>query len=147
MNINSYIASSPRTVAFSNVNSGSVISVRTSDKTYRTIGSGPVVSGDHAVTSWNAYAVKKTASFTAIHKDVSGLQSTLVPQPKIHTEQPLGPKRSSSRPGVPTGGDGETPPATGQLVPVGDMLLPMLVIALGYIVVKLFRNRKTSQAL
>ncbi len=139
MNINSYIASSPRTVAFSNVNSGSVISVRTSDKTYRTIGSGPVVSGDHAATSWNAYAVKKTASFTAIHKDVSGLQSTLVPQPKIHTEQPQGPRRIG--PGGPA--IGEDLPGS----PTGDMLLPMLVIALGYIVVKLFRNRKTSQAL
>ena len=145
MNINSYIASSPRTAAFSNVNSGSVISVRTSDKTYRTIGSGPVVSGDHAATSWNAYAVKKTASFTAIHKDVSGLQSTLVPQPKIHTEQPLGPRCIG--PGGPGGGN---TPAIGEDLPgspVGDMLLPMLMIALGYIVVKLFRNRKTSQAL
>ena len=143
MNINSYIASSPRTVAFSNVNSGSVISVRTSDKTYRTIGSGSVASGDHAATSWNAYAVKKTASFTAIHKDVTAANAANISLMNSNSSGGT----STSRPGTPTGGNGETPPATGQLLPVGDMLLPMLVIALGYIVVKLFRNRKTSQAL
>jgi hypothetical protein len=32
-------------------------------------------------------------------------------------------------------------------VPVGDMLLPLLAMAAAYIIVKLFRNRKTSQAL
>ena len=36
--------------------------------------------------------------------------------------------------------------ATGE-VPIGDMLLPLLAMAAAYIIVKLFRNRKTSQAL
>jgi hypothetical protein len=32
-------------------------------------------------------------------------------------------------------------------VPVGDMLLPLLAMVAAYIIIKLFRNRKTSQAL
>jgi hypothetical protein len=110
------------------------------------------------VEGWNSLSVTRTTSFSTIQKEVISSVS-FDNKPTYQAFSPveeaneflysglIGPKRSSSRPGVPTGGNGETPPATGQLLPVGDMLLPMLVIALGYIVVKLFRNRKTSQAL
>jgi hypothetical protein len=119
---------------------------------------GPA-SATPSTGGWNSLSTTKTASFSTIQKEVI---QTVTYSPghtykaynpveeatqALYTEQPQGPRRSSSRPGVPTGGNGETPPATGQLVPIGDMLLPMLVIALGYIIVKLFRNRKTSQAL
>lgn len=142
MNTNSYIASSPRTIAFSSANSGSVISVRTSDQAYRSIGSGSAASGGaQAVTSFNAYAVKKTASFTAIHSDVSGLQSPLIPQPRLYTDAQSGAGGGrEDKPGTPM-----TP--TGQLQPVGDMLLPMLVMTVAYIVIKIFRNYKTYKAL
>lgn len=40
----------------------------------------------------------------------------------------------------------DTPPV-GQEAPVGDMLLPLMLMAIGYLFVKLVRNRKKSQAL
>ena len=56
----------------------------------------------------------------------------------LFTEQPNGPRRSNDR--------GPGTDATGE-VPMGDMLLPLLAMAAAYIIVKLFRNSKTSQAL
>ena len=135
-------------------NQGSIISVRTSDASYKTVSSG----GGHThsaaqqsvvyhhdynrINTWNhitlpvTTATGKTTSFTAIHEEVS---ANVMFSPA---------KNSSGRPGgPPTTGNGDTPPPTGSLLPVGDMLIPMLLIALGYVVVKLFRNRKTSQAL
>ena len=53
---------------------------------------------------------------------------------------PSGPRRSrGENPGGNAVGD--------NTVPVGDMLLPLVAMAAAYIIVKLFRNRKTSQAL
>lgn len=115
--------------------SKSLFSTKLSDKSFRSISStGEFVS---------PYSVKGTISFASIHRDITAANAVNISLMNSNSSGGT----SSSRPGVPTGGNGETPPATGQLVPVGDMLLPMLVIALGYIVVKLFRNRKTSQAL
>ena len=104
------------------------------------------------VEGWNSLSVTRTTSFSTIQKEVISSVSfdnkptyqafTSVEEPNYFYSELSCPRRSG-RPGVP---GGDTPP-TGQLMPVGDMLLPMLVIALGYIVVKLFRNRKTSQAL
>ena len=105
---------------------------------------------------WNSLSTTKTASFSTIQKEVN---QTVTYSPghtykaynpaeaaaqTLYTEQPNGPRRTPPGPGGPGG------PAIGEDEfgsPVGDMLIPMLVIALGYIVVKLFRNRKTSQAL
>ena len=100
---------------------------------------------------WSSLSTTKTASFSTIQKEVS-LSVTSSPghtykaynpaeaaTQSLYTEQPQGPRRIG--PGGPAIGEDELGS------PVGDMLLPMLVIALGYIVVKLFRNRKTSQAL
>ena len=56
----------------------------------------------------------------------------------LYTEQPRGPRRSR--------GEEQEGPVTGDQ-PLGDMLLPLLAMAAAYIIVKLFRNRKTSQAL
>ena len=110
--------------------SKSLFSTKLSDKSFRSISStGEFVS---------PYSVKGTISFASIHRDITATNAVNISLMNSNSSGGT----STSRPGVPTGG-----PATGHLVPVGDMLLPMLVIALGYIVVKLFRNRKTSQAL
>ena len=100
---------------------------------------------------WSSLSTTKTASFSAIQKEINqavtyspghtykAYNPVEAATQALYTEQPQGPRRI-----------GPEGPAIGEDEfgsPVGDMLLPMLVIALGYIVVKLFRNRKTSQAL
>ena len=110
---------------------------------------GPA-SATPSTGGWNSLSTTKTASFSTIQQEVI---QTVTYSPGhtykaynpaeeaaqvLYTEQPNGPRRA---PGRGPGGD-----AVGE-VPTGDMLIPMLVIALGYVVVKLFRNRKTSQAL
>lgn len=99
---------------------------------------------------WSSLSTTKTASFSTIQKEVS-LSVTSSPghtykaynpaeaaTQSLFTEQPHGPRRSR--------GEEQGGPVTGE-VPVGDMLLPLLAMAAAYIIVKLFRNRKTSQAL
>ena len=138
-------------------NQGGVISVRTSDARFQTLSSGGSYS--HSTTqqstvfhhdynradTWNHITLPvssptgKTTSFTSIHQEVAQELSN----PQWTSEITSGPRRAPG-PGGPGGpAIGEDKPGS----PVGDMLLPMLMIALGYIVVKLFRNRKTSQAL
>lgn len=132
-------------------NQGSIISVRTSDARFQTVSSGGSYS--HSTTqqstvfhhdynradTWNhitlpvTTATGKTTSFTAIHEDV--VQDMNV---QLHSEITSKPRRAR--------GDQQEGDATGE-VPVGDMLLPLLAMAAAYIIVKLFRNRKTSQAL
>ena len=101
---------------------------------------------------WSSLSTTKTASFSAIQKEVS-LSVTSSPghtykaynpaeeaAQTLYTEQPNGPRRSrGENPGGNAVGD--------NTVPVGDMLLPLLAMAAAYIIVKLFRNRKISQAL
>ena len=101
---------------------------------------------------WSSLSTTKTASFSAIQKEVS-LSVTSSPghtykaynpaeeaAQTLYTEQPNGPRRSrGENPGGNAVGD--------NTVPVGNMLLPLLAMAAIYIFVKLFRNRKTSQAL
>ena len=137
-------------------NQGSIISVRTSDASFKTVSSGGwhthsaaqqslVYHHDYnRINTWNHITLPissptgKTTSFTSIHQEVAQELSN----PQWTSEVTSGPRRIG-----PNGGNtpaiGEDKPGS----PVGDMLLPMLMIALGYIVVKLFRNRKTSQAL
>ena len=121
-----------------NYASYSVISERTSDRQFQSVG---VVAEDFHVRPFEryngAYSVKRTTSFTGIHQEI--VQS-------ISYTSAIDPVSETTPPGPPGPGGpaiGEDKPGS----PVGDMILPMLVIALGYIVVKLFRNRKTSQAL
>jgi hypothetical protein len=112
---------------------------------------GPA-SATPSTGGWNSLSTTKTASFSAIQKEVS-LSVTSSPghtykaynpaeaaTQSLFTEQPHGPRRSR----------GETPGgnAVGDAtIPVGDMLLPLMAMAAAYIIVKLFRNRKISQAL
>ncbi len=114
-------------------------------------GTTGAVSASPSTGGWSSLSTTKTASFSSIQNEVI---QTVTYSPghtykaydpneeaaqTLYTEQPNGPRRVG--PGGPSIGEDL------QGSPVGDMLIPMLVIALGYIVVKLFRNRKTSQAL
>ena len=102
------------------------------------------------VEGWNSLSVTRTTSFSSIQKEVISSVSfdtkptyqafTSIEEPNYFYSELSGPRRAPG-PGGPA--IGEDKPGS----PIGDMLIPMLVIALGYIVVKLFRNRKTSQAL
>ena len=114
-------------------------------------GTTGAVSASPSTRGWSSLSTTKTASFSTIQQEViqtvtySPGHTYKVYNPNeaaqtLYTEQPNGPRRAPG-PGGPA--IGEDKPGS----PVGDMLIPMLVIALGYIVVKLFRNRKTSQAL
>ena len=128
-----YIASSDFS-SQSRVVGNSLISVKTSDKTFKSVGSGGLSPVNHA-----SYSVKGTTSFSSIHKDVS--QTIYYSTLQAYSAAPASTGAPGHGPDVPAIGEDELGS------PVGDMLLPMLAIALGYIVVKLFRNRKTSQAL
>lgn len=135
-------------------NQGSIISVRTSDATYKTVSSGgwhthPAMQQSvvchhdyNRANTWNhitlpvSTATGKTTSFTSIHQEVAQELSN----PQWTAEITSGPRRSrGENPGGNAVGD--------NTVPVGDMLLPLLAMAAAYIIVKLFRNRKISQAL
>ena len=114
-----------------------------------------IVSGSSSTQStggWSSLSVQRTTSFTGIHQEVSQTVSyspghthkAYNPAEEaaqtLYTEQPNGPRRSrGENPGGPAVGDAS--------VPAGDMLLPLLVMAAAYIVVKLFRNHKTSHTL
>lgn len=133
-------------------NQGSIISVRTSDARFQTLSSGGSYS--HSTTqqstvfhhdynradTWNHIILPvssptgKTTSFTSIHQEVAQELSN----PQWISEVTSGPRRAR--------GEQQEGDATGE-VPVGDMLLPLLAMSIAYIIIKLFRNRKTSQAL
>lgn len=103
----------------------------------------------YSTSGWNSLSVKQTTSFTTIHQEVIQTVSTSpgytykaynpaeVPAQALYTVQPPSPRRNDRGPGTDAIGE----------VPIGDILLPLLVMTLAYIIVKLFRNRKTSQAL
>ena len=111
-------------------------------------------SGLHSVQSaggWESLSAKRTTSFTDIHQEVFNTVSFSykaynpadIANEALFSEQSSAPRLA---PGPNGGGD----PAIGEDIPgspIGDMLIPMLLIALGYVIVKLFRNRKTSQVL
>ena len=105
--------------------SSAPISVRTSDKTFRSISTGG---------TFEYVLPKGVGSFVAMHRDNVTLNS--------YGSGVQPPRRSIDFPG----GDYETPP-TGELdpsfaSPVGDVLLPMLLMVGIYAVVRLWRNRK-----
>ena len=110
--------------------SSAPISVRTSDKTFRSFSSGGVYE----------YAIPKgVGSFVAMHRDNVTLNSygSGVQPPRRSIEFPEG--------------DYETPP-TGELdpefaSPVGDVLLPMLLMVGMYAIVKWFKRRKFQKSL
>ena len=106
------------------------ISVRTSDKTLRSFSSGGGVG---------SYTSSGTTSFINIHNEVSsGIGSSITSLPLAYTE---GDGSSTGPGGRPSGG------ATGELnpdfaSPVGDVLLPMLLMVGVYAVVRWFKNWK-----
>ena len=107
------------------------ISVRTSDKTIRSFSTGGVYE----------YAIPKgVGSFVRMHKEVSsGIGSPITSLPLAYAEG----DGSSTGPGGRPGGGG----ATGELdpdfaSPVGDVLLPMLLMVGVYAIVRFWRNRK-----
>ena len=104
----------------------------------------------YSVQGWSSLSTTKTASFSTIQQEVS---QSVTYSPRhtyktynpveavaqtLYTEQSHSPRRSR--------GEEQDGPVTGDQ-PLGDMLLPLLAMAAAYITVKLFRNRKTSQAL
>lgn len=101
---------------------GKVISVRTSDKTYDSFSS--------SVGNGHLMAVG-TGSFIQMHNDISN--SVIADVTSLALSQ------GSSRAGRPS-----TPP-TGEYVPVGNAVLPMLLIACVYMFVRMFRNRKLNK--
>ena len=115
-------------------------------------GTTGAASATPSTGGWSSLSTTKTASFSAIQKEVS-LSVTSSPghtykaykpaeaaAQTLYTEQPNGPRRSrGENPGGPAVGDAS--------VPAGDMLLPLLVMAAAYMIVKLFRNHKTSHTL
>lgn len=112
---------------------------------------GPA-SATPSTGGWNSLSTTKTASFSTIQKEINqavtyspghtykAYNPVKVATQALYTEQPQGPRRSrGENPGGNAVGD--------NTVPVGDMLLPLLAMAAAYIIVKVFRNRKISQAL
>ena len=102
---------------------GQVMTTRLSNKTWRSYSSGS--GSGHAVSG----------SFVNVHSQVAdGLNNTLMP--KIDFE----PTTYAVRPDTPPVGELE-PDA-----PIGDAVLPLLLIACTYVLVRMFRNRKKLQS-
>ena len=115
-------------------------------------GTTGAASASPSTGGWSSLSTTKTASFSSIQNEVI---QTVTYSPghtykaynpaeeaaqTLYTEQPNGPRRSrGENPGGPAVGDAS--------VPAGDMLLPLLVMAAAYMIVKLFRNHKTSHTL
>lgn len=147
--MNSPFESSPSlsSTAHLKVRSDAVITVRTSDKSYKTIGSGVAYSGGEPYPITNAYSIKRTTSFVAIQKDISDQHLSIT---SSSTENNFG--GGIPFPGTGTGGT-EPPytPPTGELdpdhaSPIGDVLLPLLLMAAIYVIRRFFRNRKHIQS-
>ena len=136
---------------------GVVVSFRTSNRNYQSVGSTGVTSsrefGFAGISNkqsrssesvvLGSYSVKRTASFSAIHDEIADVSSIV--EPSTSESSIYGPRRNSGRPG--DIGDGYTGEILPEGAPVGDMLLPMLAMAAVYLIVKLMRNHKTSQVL
>lgn len=95
---------------------------------------------DQAAQGWQSLSVRRTTSFLEIQKEVVG--EVMYDPNQVYTTTSVD-NDDREYP------DGDYTP-TGQLKPgspIGDMLLPMMAMTLIYLVVKLLRKRKTSQAL
>ena len=115
-------------------------------------GSTGLTSATPSTGGWSSLSVTKTASFSTIQQEViqtvtyspghtyQAYNPVQEASQVLYTVQPQGPRRSrGENPGGNAVGD--------QTQPIGDMLLPLLAMAAAYIIVKLFRNRKTSHTL
>ena len=95
---------------------------------------------DQTAQGWQSLSVRRTTSFLDIQKEVAG--EVMYDPNQVYTTTSVD-NDDREHP------DGDYTP-TGQLKPgspIGDMLLPMMAMILIYLVVKLLRKRKTSQAL
>ena len=126
----------------------------TSSASMQSFGNTGATSASPSTGGWSSLSTTKTASFSSIQQEV--IQTVTYSPGHIYkaynpaeeaaqtlfTEQPNGPRRTNGR------GDNPGGNAVGDAtIPVGDMLLPLLVMAAAYIIVKLFRNHKTSHTL
>lgn len=115
-------------------------------------GSTALTSTSTSTGGWSSLSVTKTASFSTIQQEViqtvtyspghtyKAYNPAEAAAQTLYTVQPQGPRRSrGENPGGNAVGD--------QTQPIGDMLLPLLVMAVAYMIVKLFRNHKTSHTL
>ena len=106
------------------------ISVRTSDKTLRSFFPGGGV---------RSYTYSGCGSFISIHNEVSsGLSSPITSLPLAYAEADGSSTGPGGRPG--SGATGELDPSFAS--PVGDVLLPMLLMVGVYAVVRWFKNWK-----
>ena len=122
----SFVVSTSLGSSFNSHSSSTVapISVRTSDKTIRSFSTSGV---------YEYFIPKGEGSFVRMHKEVS--EAVFLPS------APYDPKGRTFA-GKPTDPPiGETNPD----LPVGDALLPMLLCACMYCVLRIFRNRKKIQ--
>lgn len=111
-------------------------------------GSTALTSTSTSTGGWSSLSVKRTASFSAIQEEtfteVSYTPGANYAPYNPLEEQGIRTRYNSREEEVPEG------EATGQLPegsPIGDMLLPLLAMAVVYVFVKFFRNRKTSHTL
>ena len=111
-------------------------------------GSTGLTSATPSTGGWSSLSVTKTASFSAIQEEtfteVSYTPGANYAPYNPLEEQGIRTRYNSREEEVPEG------EATGQLPegsPIGDMLLPLLAMAVVYVFVKFFRNRKTSHTL
>ena len=111
-------------------------------------GSTALTSTSTSTGGWSSLSVKRTASFSAIQEEtfteVSYTPGASYAPYNPLEEQGIRTRYNSREEEVPEG------EATGQLPegsPIGDMLLPLLAMAVVYVFVKFFRNRKPSHTL
>ena len=106
------------------------ISVRTSDKTLRSFSSGGWIG---------SYTSSGTTSFISIHNEVSsGISAPISALPLVYAEGDGSSTGPVGRPG--SGATGELDPSFAS--PVGDVLLPILLMVGVYAVVRWFKNWK-----
>ena len=126
----------------------------TSSASMQSFGNTGATSASPSTGGWSSLSTTKTASFSSIQQEVI---QTVTYSPghtykaynpaeeaaqTLFTEQPSGPRRTNGRGDNPGGN-----PVGDATIPVGDMLLPLLTMAVAYMIVKLFRNHKTSHTL
>lgn len=126
----------------------------TSSASMQSFGNTGATSASPSTGGWSSLSTTKTASFSAIQKEVvqtvtyspghtyKAYNPVEAAAQALYTEQPSGPRRTNGR------GDNPGGNAVGDAtIPVGDMLLPLMAMAVAYMIVKLFRNHKTSHTL
>ena len=113
--------------------SSSPFTVLTSDKEVHTFSTSGI--------GYEHLEATGTGSFVSISQDIGQYYTSIAECNTLTNALPRTNTTSDS------GSGREDGDYTGELLPVGDMLLPMLALACAYILTKIFRNRKISKAL